>query len=138
MASKRFRPGTQRAGRSSCLPAAELYAGGELRFIIDAFGADVPFDPRRAEARSSISVWVWVMPLFVLAWAVWYAARMWDVPAQFADTSYLQPPGGGDHEARKQSCVIREAYRDTIQQIACEPFLDEHRLLFPDAALADR
>jgi hypothetical protein len=59
---------------------------GEVRFTIDAFSADDPFDPRRAEARSSIPVWVWVMSLFVVAWAVWYAARMWDVPAQFADT----------------------------------------------------
>jgi hypothetical protein len=24
------------------------------------------------------------MSLFVVAWAVWYAARMWDVPAAFA------------------------------------------------------
>jgi hypothetical protein len=59
---------------------------GEVRFTIDAFSSDDPFDPRRAEARSSIPVWVWVMSLFVVAWAVWYAARMWDVPEQFART----------------------------------------------------
>jgi hypothetical protein len=59
---------------------------GEVRFTIDAFSSDDPFDPRRAEARSSIPVWVWVMSLFVVAWAVWYAARMWDVPEQYART----------------------------------------------------
>jgi hypothetical protein len=59
---------------------------GNIRFTVDAFSADDPFDPRRAEARSSIPVWVWVMSLFVLAWAVWYAARMLDVPAEFAQT----------------------------------------------------
>ena len=59
---------------------------GEVRFSIDAFSSDDPFEPRRAEARSSIPVWVWVMSLFVVAWAVWYAARMWDVPAQYAQT----------------------------------------------------
>lgn len=59
---------------------------GEVRFTIDAFSSDDPFDPRRAEARSSIPVWVWVMSLFVVAWAVWYAARMWDVPAKYANT----------------------------------------------------
>ena len=59
---------------------------GKVRFTVDAFSADDPFDPRRAEARSSIPVWVWVMSLFVVAWAVWYAARMWDVPAEFAKT----------------------------------------------------
>jgi hypothetical protein len=26
------------------------------------------------------------MSLFVVAWAVWYAARMWDVPPEFANT----------------------------------------------------
>ena len=59
---------------------------GKVRFTVDAFSTDDPFDPRRAEARSSIPVWVWVMSLFIVAWAVWYAARMWEVPEQFADT----------------------------------------------------
>jgi hypothetical protein len=59
---------------------------GDVRFTIDAFSSDDPFDPRRAEARSSIPVWVWVMSLFVVAWAVWYAARMWDVPEQYTQT----------------------------------------------------
>jgi len=59
---------------------------GHVRFTVDAFSTDDPFDPRRAEARSSIPVWVWVLSLFVVAWAVWYAARMWDVPAEFAQT----------------------------------------------------
>ena len=59
---------------------------GEVRFSVDAFSSDDPFEPRRAEARSSIPVWVWVMSLFVVAWAVWYAARMWDVPEQYART----------------------------------------------------
>jgi hypothetical protein len=59
---------------------------GKVRFSVDAFSADDPFDPRRAEARSLIPVWVWVLSLFVVAWAVWYAARMWDVPAEFAHT----------------------------------------------------
>ena len=59
---------------------------GNVRFSVDAFSADDPFDPRRAEARSSIPVWVWVLSLFVLSWAVWYAARMWEVPPQFAQT----------------------------------------------------
>lgn len=59
---------------------------GRVHFTVDAFSTDDPFDPRRAEARSLIPVWVWVMSLFVVAWAVWYAARMWDVPAQYAQT----------------------------------------------------
>ncbi|HTN64196.1 MAG TPA: cytochrome C [Devosia sp.] len=59
---------------------------GKIRFKVDAFSTDDPFDPRRAEARSAIPVWVWVLSLFVVAWAVWYAARMWDAPAEFAQS----------------------------------------------------
>jgi hypothetical protein len=59
---------------------------GTVNLSVDAFSADDPFDPRYAEARSSIPVWVWVMALFVVAWAVWYAARMWEVPPAFAKT----------------------------------------------------
>jgi hypothetical protein len=33
------------------------------------------------------------MCLFVVAWAVFYAGRMWDVPAQYRDTpTYGTPP----------------------------------------------
>lgn len=73
---------------------------GKVRFTVDAFSADDPFDPRRAEARSQIPVWVWVLCLFVVAWAVWYAARMWDVPTPYANTpTYM-------HEAAGESPVV--------------------------------
>jgi hypothetical protein len=73
---------------------------GTVRFTVDAFSTDDSFDPRRAEARSAIPVWVWVMSLFVVAWAVWYAARMWEVPASYAKSPTFshdtasQAPGG--------------------------------------------
>jgi hypothetical protein len=71
---------------------------GRVRFTVDAFSTDDPFDPRRAEARSSIPVWVWVMSLFLVAWAVWYAARMWDVPAEYSQTpTYSTQPGATSH-----------------------------------------
>jgi hypothetical protein len=73
---------------------------GTVRFTVAAFSTDDPFDPRRAEARSAIPVWVWVMSLFIVAWAVWYAARMWEVPPSYAksptfshDTALPAPPG---------------------------------------------
>ncbi|HTV98358.1 MAG TPA: hypothetical protein VME42_20375 [Steroidobacteraceae bacterium] len=69
---------------------------GTVHFTVDAFSADDAFDPRRAEARSAIPVWVWVMSLFVVSWAVWYAARMWEVPP-----SYSKSPTFG-HETTSQ------------------------------------
>lgn len=74
---------------------------GRVRFTVDAFSSDDPFDPRRAEARSSIPVWVWVMSLFVVAWAVWYAARMWDVPAEYART----PTYSSESDASGQTAI---------------------------------
>ncbi len=63
----------------------------EIHFMVDAFSADDPFDPRRAEARSHIPTWVWVMSLFIVAWTAWYAATMWEVPAEFLNTpTYAQ------------------------------------------------
>jgi hypothetical protein len=74
---------------------------GTVRFTVDAFSTDDPFDPRRAEARSSIPVWVWVMSLFVVAWAVWYAARMWDVPASYAHSpTYSHEAASGGSEGK--------------------------------------
>jgi hypothetical protein len=72
--------------RSDAIDNEQQTPRGNVRFTVDAFSTDDSFDPRRAEAPSSIPGWVWVLPLFVPAWAVWYAARMWDVPAEFAQT----------------------------------------------------
>lgn len=76
--------------------SANSTRSGTLRFGVDAFSADDPFDPRRAEARSSIPIWVFVMCLFIMAWAVWYAAGMWEVPPHFRETptyrDYPSPP----------------------------------------------
>lgn len=69
---------------------------GTVRFTVDAFSTEDPFDPRRAEARSAIPLWVWVMSLFIVAWAVWYAARMWEVPS-----SYIKSPTFG-HDTTSQ------------------------------------
>jgi hypothetical protein len=66
---------------------------GTVGFRVDAFSTEDTFDPRRAEARSAIPVWVWVMSLFIVAWAVWYAARMWDVPATYSKSpTYSHDP----------------------------------------------
>lgn len=65
---------------------------GTLDLTVDAFSTDDPFDPRRAEARSSVPIWVWVLCLFVVAWAVFYAARMWEVPAEFQHTPTFGTP----------------------------------------------
>jgi len=70
---------------------------GIVGFTVDAFSTEDPFDPRRAEARSAIPVWVWVMSLFIVAWAVWYAARMWNVPAAYSSSPTYR------HEAASSS-----------------------------------
>lgn len=59
---------------------------GIIELGVNAFSADEPFEPERAETRSSIPVWVWVMTLIIVAWAAWYGASMWEVPTQYAKT----------------------------------------------------
>ena len=80
-------------------PQAQLDTGsGTVRLTVDAFSTDDPLDLRRAEARSSIPVWVWVMSLFIVVRAVWYAARMWDVPAPYThSTTYGLRSNIGTH-----------------------------------------
>ncbi|MGH6680107.1 MAG: cytochrome C [Bradyrhizobium sp.] len=59
---------------------------GTLNFMVNAFGAEETFEPHRAESRSPIPVWVWVLCLLVVAWSAWYVAEMWNPPAEFAKT----------------------------------------------------
>jgi hypothetical protein len=57
-----------------------------VHFTVNAFGADEPFEPRRAESRSPIPVWLWVLSLVIVAWAAWYVAILWEPPAEFRNT----------------------------------------------------
>lgn len=65
---------------------------GTLHLTVDAFSADDPFDPRRAEARREIPTWVWILSLIVVAWVVFYVATMWNPPARYAHTPTYGAP----------------------------------------------
>jgi hypothetical protein len=65
---------------------------GVLKFMVNAFGAEEPFEPHRAESRAPVPVWVWVMTLVVVAWSAWYFVTQWSVPPDYAKTpTYAEP-----------------------------------------------
>ena len=57
---------------------------GAMTFKVNAFGAEEPFESYRAESRSPTPVWMWVLSLMILAWAVWYMTMEWSPPPEFA------------------------------------------------------
>ena len=59
---------------------------GTVRFMVNAFGAEEPFEPHRAESPSPIPVWVWVLSLLIVAWIPWYVTTLWNVPPDYAKT----------------------------------------------------
>jgi hypothetical protein len=70
---------------------ADAIVHGNLSFTVNAFGAEEPFEPRRAESPSPIPVWLWVLSLVIVAWSTWYVAVDWEPPASFAQTpTYVQ------------------------------------------------
>lgn len=67
------------------LRANERVAGA-IAIDINAFGADEPFDPVRAESSGPIPVWTWVMASIVLGWAAWYGLAYFQTPPEYANT----------------------------------------------------
>ena len=59
---------------------------GIIELGVNAFSADEPFAPERAESHSSIPVWVWVLMLIIVGWAGWYGQTMWNPPQPFAQS----------------------------------------------------
>ena len=57
---------------------------GRIELALNAFGADEPFDPVRAESSGPIPVWTWVMSALIAAWAGWYGLTEFQQPASFA------------------------------------------------------
>ena len=71
---------------------ADSLVRGVVNVTVNAFGAEEPFEPRRAESPSPIPVWLWVLSLVIVAWAAWYIAVLWTPPADFATTpTYADP-----------------------------------------------
>ncbi len=65
---------------------------GMLNVTVNAFGAEEPFEPRRAESPSPIPVWLWVLSLVIVAWATWYVAVLWTPPPALAQTPTYSTP----------------------------------------------
>lgn len=57
---------------------------GKFQLAVNAFSADEPFDPVRAESSGPIPVWTWVMSALIAAWAGWYGLTEFQQPAAFA------------------------------------------------------
>jgi mono/diheme cytochrome c family protein len=72
-----------------------LRAGSRVRGAVDldvnAFSADEPFDPVRAESHGPIPVWTWVLIVVIAVWALWYGLEFFPTPAEFARTPTYAP-----------------------------------------------
>lgn len=65
---------------------------GTVTFMVNAFGAEEPFEPHRAESRAPTPVWIWVLSLVIVAWSAWYVATLWTPPPEFAKTPTYATP----------------------------------------------
>lgn len=72
-----------------------LRAGSRVRGAIDvdvnAFSAEEPFDPVRAESPGPIPVWTWVLIVIIGVWAMWYGLEYFPTPPAFAQTPTYAP-----------------------------------------------
>ena len=74
-----------------------LRAGSRIRgtvsLNVNAFGADEPFDPLRAESSGPVPVWTWVFFAIIAVWAAWYGLEYFKTPPEFAGTpTFAQNP----------------------------------------------
>ncbi|MDQ2681498.1 MAG: c-type cytochrome, partial [Candidatus Eremiobacteraeota bacterium] len=66
---------------------------GTVSLNINAFGADEPFDPARAESSGPVPVWTWVFFAIIAVWAAWYGLEYFKTPTAFAQTpTFAQNP----------------------------------------------
>jgi cytochrome c oxidase subunit II len=59
---------------------------GHVAMDINAFGAQEPFDPIRAESSGPIPAWTWILAVAIFGWAGWYALANFGVAPAFAQT----------------------------------------------------
>ena len=61
---------------------------GTRHIIVNAYagGRVEAWEPIRAETPAPVPTWAWVLCVIALAWGMFYVAREWRPPAQFAST----------------------------------------------------
>lgn len=61
---------------------------GKVPILINAYGgAREPYwEPSRAETPAPVPTWAWVLLMIVTAWSMFYIARQWNPPEEFANT----------------------------------------------------
>lgn len=61
---------------------------GKVPVLINAYGgASEPFwEPARAETPAPVPTWAWVLLLVIVGWSMFYIARQWNPPEEFANT----------------------------------------------------
>lgn len=64
---------------------------GDIGLDVNAFSAEEPFDPVRAESPGPIPVWTWVLIVVIAVWAMWYGLEYFPTPAAFAQTPTYAP-----------------------------------------------
>lgn len=64
---------------------------GALDIDVNAFSAEEPFDPVRAESAGPIPVWTWVLIVVIAVWGAWYGLEFFATPPAFAQTPTYAP-----------------------------------------------
>ena len=64
---------------------------GQLMLDVNAFSAEEPFDPVRAESAGPIPAWTWVLIAVIGLWAIWYGLEFFQTPVAFAQTPTYAP-----------------------------------------------
>lgn len=83
---------------------------GTIELDINAFGADEPFDPVRAESSGPVPVWTWVLFAVIVAWAGWYGLEYFATPTEFAKTpTYAQNPALAAADAPSDQTSVQPA-----------------------------
>jgi mono/diheme cytochrome c family protein len=82
---------------------------GELDVDVNAFSAEEPFDPVRAESAGPIPVWTWVLIVVIVVWAAWYGLEYFPTPAVFAQTPTYAPNPAAALAAAQQAASATSA-----------------------------
>lgn len=61
---------------------------GKIPVLVNAYAGTTEreWEPMRAETPAPVPTWAWVLFMSIVAWAMWYWARSWSPPPEYANT----------------------------------------------------
>jgi mono/diheme cytochrome c family protein len=95
---------------------------GKIPILVNAYGSagERYWEPERAETPAPIPTWAWILLITIVAWSIFYFARQWNTPPEFASSpTYSMFAGSPSTASAISEAVSKSSAGAALYRTSC-------------------